>query len=126
MNKDFNINSIGKRMPYTTPTDFFNDMEKNVWNNVKDDYLCKKEDKESANTHHAETDTVRKTAILRLFIRSAVSIAAVIALVFFVDAKFFKQSTVNINDVEQAYDNLSTDDQAYLLNVYQADVFINE
>lgn len=126
MNKDFNINSIGKRMPYTTPTDIFNDIEKNVWNNVKDDYLCKKEEKEKANTHHAKTNTVRKTAILRMFIRSAVSIAAVIALVFFVDAKFFKQSTVNINDVEQAYDNLSTDDQAYLLNVYQADVFINE
>ena len=51
---------------------------------------------------------------------------ASVALVLIVNINLSKQSTVSINDVDQAFGKLSTDDQAYLLNVYQEDIFINE
>lgn len=34
--------------------------------------------------------------------------------------------TTDDTHVEQAFDNLSNDDQTYLLSVYQEDIFINE
>lgn len=36
MSKDFDFNRIGKRLPYTTPEGFLDDMEKQVWERVKD------------------------------------------------------------------------------------------
>ena len=35
-------------------------------------------------------------------------------------------STTDYAHVEQAFDNLSNDDQTYILSVYQEDIFINE
>ena len=37
MSKDFDFNRIGKRLPYTTPEGFLDDMEKQVWERVKDE-----------------------------------------------------------------------------------------
>lgn len=34
--------------------------------------------------------------------------------------------TTDYAHVEQAFDNLSNDDQTYILSVYQEDIFINE
>ena len=31
MEKEFDFNRIGKRMPYTTPEGFFNKMEADIW-----------------------------------------------------------------------------------------------
>ena len=33
----FDFGKVGKRMPYSTPDDFFKDMEANILNAVKDD-----------------------------------------------------------------------------------------
>lgn len=37
MNKDFDFNRIGKRMPYTAPENFLDDIENNVWEAIKDE-----------------------------------------------------------------------------------------
>ena len=58
--------------------------------------------------------------------RSIIAVAASVTLVFIVNMFFPKQTTVSINDVDNAFSKLSIEDQAYLLNVYQDDVFINE
>lgn len=58
--------------------------------------------------------------------RSIIAVAASVTLVFIVNMNFSKQATVSIKDVDNAFSQLSTDDQAYLLDVYQDDVFINE
>ena len=39
MEKEFDFDKIGKRMPYQTPDGFFDEMEENIWNEVKGDLL---------------------------------------------------------------------------------------
>ena len=36
MEKDFDFNRIGKRMPYKTPDNFFNELETGIWEKVRD------------------------------------------------------------------------------------------
>lgn len=108
MNKDFDFNKIGKQNPYTTPDAFFETLEEDIWKDVKGDYMRP------------------KSSRLRIVMRSVAAIAASVALVFFVNMKFNQHSTSTINDVDQAFSQLSTDDQAFLLSIYQDDVFIRE
>ena len=37
MEKDFDFNSIGKRMPYQVPDGFFDQLEKDVWKEIKEE-----------------------------------------------------------------------------------------
>ena len=37
MSKEFEFDKIGKRMPYTTPNGFFEHLEDNIWEKIKDD-----------------------------------------------------------------------------------------
>ncbi len=123
MNKEFDFNHIGKRMPYTTPDEFFDNLEDGIWREMKGDF----QKKANVNAVVAEkAQIVRKPAKLRLVMRSAIAVAASIALLFVVGLNFYKTDNASINDVDQAFSQLTTEDQAYLLNVYQEDVFINE
>ncbi len=120
---EFDFNHIGKRMPYTTPDGFFDQLEDNIWKEVKND--C--QEKENGNTVVMKTRQAgRKSAKTYLLIRSFIAVAASIALLLIVHMNFSKTDSVSANDVDQAFSQLTTDDQAYLLSVYQDDVFINE
>jgi len=123
MNKEFDFNHIGKRMPYTTPDDFFDQLEDDIWKEMKNDF----KNEEEGNAAVAEKPQVRrKSAKLHIFMRSAIAVAASIAVLFVIGMNFSKSGEASINDVDQAFSQLTTDDQTYLLNVYQEDVFINE
>ena len=124
--KEFDLDTTGKRMPYTTPDDFFDKLEDNIWKEVKDDYLTKNAYDKDLQVSSSVTTVHHKAAKLRLIIKCVIAMAASAALVFIISMKFSKQNTVSINDVDQAFSQLSPDDQTYLLNVYQNDVFINE
>ena len=39
MKEDFDFNRIGKRLPYTTPDSFLDDIENNVWETVKQEEI---------------------------------------------------------------------------------------
>ena len=108
MNKEFDFDNIGKQMPYTTPDGFFDHLEEDIWKEVKND--CQKE----------------KPAKMRILMRSMIAVAASIALLLVANMNFSKPASASVNDVDQAFSQLTTDDQAYLLNIYQEDVFINE
>ena len=108
MNKEFDFDNIGKQMPYTTPDGFFDHLEEDIWKEVKND--CQKE----------------KPAKMRILMRSMIAVAASIAMLLVVNMNFSKPASASVNDVDQAFSQLTTDDQAYLLNIYQEDVFINE
>ncbi len=115
------FDNIGKRMPYTTPEGFFDSMEDNIWQAVKPDF--------QGTTSADAPNTLqvgRKPVKLSVVMRSAIAVAASIVLVFVVSMKVSAPSHTSLNDVDQAFSQLSTDDQAYLLNVYQEDIFINE
>lgn len=108
-------------MPYTTPDGFFDKIEDNIWAEVKSDYQA-----EDGRTVAIEARPGRKPAKLHLFVLGVMAVAASIALLVVVNMNFFKSDNASINDVDQAFSQLTTDDQAYLLTIYQDDVFINE
>lgn len=108
MEKDFDFRQIGKRMPYKTPEGFLDEMETNIWKEVQN---------ELSQTHK------RKAYRLRIF---AGAIAASIALLLVFSPLSHKEQTDSLSRVEQAFANLSQEDQAYMLAVYQEDLFMNE
>ena len=109
MEQNYDFSKIGKPMPYTVPDGFFDQLEENVMNEVK------------------AQPARKKATVLRMAIRAAIAIAACIAL-FLVVKKVLPQDNDTITDdfenVELAFNNLSTEDQDYLLEVYQEELFL--
>ena len=105
MEQNYDFNSVGKKMPYTVPDGFFDQLEEQVMNEVKAEPAQKK----SAKT-------------IRIAIRTLLAVAACVAL-FLIVKKALPQGDDTITDdftsVELAFNNLSTEDQDYLLEVYQ-------
>ena len=111
MEKTFDLEKIGKRMPYSVPDDFFDNMEKNVMEEVS------KTKRKIATPHF---DLVSKKA-LRIALRSILAVAAAVALFFVVQPLLSKSDTVDFESVELAFNNLSADDQDFLIQVYEED-----
>ena len=109
MEQNYDFSKIGKQMPYTVPDGFFDQLEENVMNEVK------------------AQPARKKATVLRMAIRAAIAIAACIAL-FLIVKKVLPQDNDTITDdfenVELAFNNLSTEDQDYLLEVYQEELFL--
>ena len=110
MERDFDFNRIGKRMPYRTPDGFLDELEANVWKEVRG---------ELAQAHK------RKTFRLRVFAAS-LAVAASVALLIVLNPFSRERQADSFTKVEQAFASLSLEDQAYMLAVYQEDLFMNE
>lgn len=111
MEKDFQFSTIGKRMPYTIPDGFFAGFEERMCQGVR---------------REAASRSRLKPSRLRLWAGWAVAAAAVLAFFFVVDVPQAPASAADgFTEVEQAFSNLSSEDRAFLLEVYQDDVFIN-
>ena len=110
MEQNYDFSKIGKQMPYTVPDGFFDKLEENVMNEVK-----------------AQTAKTKKATVIRMAIRAAIAVAACIAL-FLVVKKVLPQDNATTTDdfenVELAFNNLSTEDQDYLLEVYQEELLL--
>ena len=103
--KQFDFDTIGKQMPYSVPDGFFDKLEENVMQEVS---------KEKS----------RKS--LRIALRAIVAVAAAVAMFFVVQPMIVEDSADDFESVELAFNNLSVDDQNYLLQVYEEDdLFIN-
>ena len=115
----FDFGKVGKRRPYSTPEGFFKEMEANSLEQVKND----------------KPKPVRiqpkKRPMVKVVWAAALAVAASVAAVFVLNIDFSASSSqpsqVNngIQEVDQAFAQLSSVDQAYLLSVYQEDVFLN-
>lgn len=116
MEKTFDFEKIGKRMPYTVPEDFFGKMEENIMQQVKEEQATKASHKKA----------------LRIALRSVLAVAATVALIFVVRATLPTSEPVlaSANDFESvqlAFNNLSTDDQDFLIQVYEdEDILMND
>ena len=110
MEQNYDFSKIGKQMPYTIPDGFFDKLEESVMNEVK-----------------AQSAKTKKITVIRMAIRAAIAVAACIAL-FLVVKKVLPQgqdaATDDFENVELAFNNLTTDDQDYLLEVYQEELFL--
>lgn len=125
---DHIFNTDNKKNPYTTPEGFFDELEDRIWQEVKGDftYNDKEQEQPAAPVANAAKVTQRKVSHLRLFIGTVAAVAASFALVFFLHTQSRPQVSYTMNDVDQAFSRLSADDQAFMLSVYEEDVFINE
>lgn len=110
MKQNFNFEQVGKRMPYSVPEGFFTDMEKDLWKEIS---------RESSR---------RKDRVFYIRIALAATAIAATTLFFVFNADVHKQPAMSneLAKIDKAFNNLNTDDQAYLLDVYQNDVFFND
>ena len=116
MEKTFDFENIGKRMPYTAPDDFFTKLEESVMDEVK---VQKSE----------ATAILKRNKTVIIAIRSLLAIAAAVALFFVVQPTLTKNDTISADDyasVELAFNNLSSDDQDFLVAVYENEDFMND
>ena len=113
MEQNYDFNKIGKQMPYTVPDGYFSKLEDSVmevW---------------SENTSAAKA---KRAKVVRMAIRAVLAVAACIALFLIVRQTLPKgQDTVadDFDKVELAFNNLDTEDQDYLLEVYQEELFLD-
>lgn len=121
MDKEYNLENVGKRMPYSLPTDFFGQMQANVLAEVEKEEQLKAERKK--HRHRAR--------LVRLYL-SAAAVAASICLVVVLtqaylvgDSNHSSAATVNTAQVDKAYDNLSTEEQEDLNATYANDVYLS-
>lgn len=113
MDQQYDLDRIGKRMPYKVPEDFFSKLEDNVLEGV-------------AEKEIAEKNTSRKR--FRLVTSAIVAVAASVAVFFFINIKSDTNTSTNDSEseIELAFSKLSAEDQAYLLETYQEDVFFSD
>ena len=126
----FDFKQVGKRMPYTTPDDFFRDMEKNILEAVKEDSL--KSDSLKSDSPKPIRIQPRKRPFIKMIWTAAIAVAASVAVLLVLNIDFSaphsslpSQGNNELQMVDQAFAQLSSADQAYLLEVYQEDVFLN-
>lgn len=130
----FDFKQVGKRMPYTTPDGFFKDMEKNILEAVKDD---------TPQAVKIQPKSVKvqpkKRPVFKMIWAAAIAVAASVAVLLVLNIDFSaadsslasshssqpSQAKSDLEQVDQTFAQLSEADQAYLLDVYQEDVFLN-
>lgn len=111
MKANFDLKKTGKRIPYTVPDGFFDEMEDNIWKEVSKEPIV--------SIRH-------KLSYMRVAIRTVATIAAAVALFIVFSTYYLKNKVDNISNIELAFSELSNEDQTYLLEVYQNDIFMNE
>lgn len=107
MKRDFNFDHIGKRLPYTAPDGFLDDMENNVWETVRQEMLPSKPKRH-----------------FRLWYSLTGGLVAASIALFVVCNLLPDDSRSNFDDVEKAFTYLSSSDQDYLFATYQDDLFM--
>ena len=111
MKADFDFNKTGKRMPYTVPEGFFDEME---------DRIRKEVFKEPA------AGAERRFFPVRMAARVVAAVAAAVALLVVIDTRLTGNGTADSPSIERAFNRLCNEDQTYLLETYQDDIFMNE
>lgn len=107
MKRDFDFDRLGKRLPYTAPDGFLDDMENNVWETVRQEMLPSKPQRHFRLWYSLTGGLV------------AASIALLVVFNLLPD-----NSRSDFEDVEKAFANLSSSDQDYLFATYQDDLFM--
>ena len=120
MEKNFSFDSIGKRMPYQMPENFLQDMEASVMKRIQAG-----EDEPAPATVQASLPlkASRDYSRFRILFRSTVSAAAVATLFIVYYNTMRPKPTNGYEDIERAFDNLSSDDQAFMISTYSNDAF---
>lgn len=120
---------LNKRLPYSVPDGFFDVMEANVMAKIKADA----EAGTSVGDDKADTQmwdkryrkTIKRTRTISL---SFLAMAASLLLLFTILPKSTKtaQQTNDMESIDKAFSQLRTDDQTFLMEVYDDDMFLDD
>lgn len=109
MEKNFDFKSIGKRMPYRMPENFLQKLENSVIEEIQNDEEKKKTRLEIPRVYSLFRNLVAAAAVATLFIVCYNTMPA-------------KQQN-SYADIDRAFDNLSHDDQSFMIDTYENDSF---
>ncbi len=114
MKKHYDLNNIGKRLPYTVPDNFFE--------TVEEELIRKAKQVKPLNEGVGEME--KATGIGRISFRVIISAAALIILAV-TCIQLYYNANRGYSTIEDAFCNLTNDDRSYLLELYSDDIFIN-
>ena len=118
---------LNKRFPYSVPDGFFDVMEANVMAKIKADAGINvggdKADTQMRDKQYRKTTTHTRTISL-----SILAMAASLLLLFTIFSQSTKtaQQTNGMESIDKAFSQLSTDDQAFLMEIYDDDMFLDD
>ena len=113
MEKDFKLEKTGKRMPYIMPEGFMKNLEENVTREIG-----------NQEPHTAHMGLAGRYG--HSVFRTLVATAAAATLFAVCTTTMQRHVTGGYADVERAFDNLSYEDQAFMLDTYSNDVFMSQ
>lgn len=118
---------LNKRLPYSVPDGFFDVMEANVMAKIKADAGINvggdKADTQMRDKQYRKTTTHTRTISL-----SILAMAASLLLLFTIFSQSTKtvQQTNGMESIDKAFSQLNTDDQAFLMEIYDDDMFMDD
>lgn len=118
---------LNKRLPYSVPDGFFDVMEANVMAKIKTDAGINvggdKADTQMRDKQYRKTTTHTRTISL-----SILAMAASLLLLFTIFSQSTKtvQQTNGMESIDKAFSQLNTDDQAFLMEIYDDDMFLDD
>ncbi len=118
---------LNKRLPYSVPDGFFDVMEANVMAKIKADAGINvggdKADTQMRDKQYRKTTTHTRTISL-----SILAMAASLLLLFTIFSQSTKtaQQTNGMESIDKAFSQLNTDDQAFLMEIYDDDMFLDD
>lgn len=118
---------LNKCLPYSVPDGFFDVMEANVMAKIKADAGINvggdKADTQMRDKQYRKTTTHTRTISL-----SILAMAASLLLLFTIFSQSTKtvQQTNGMESIDKAFSQLNTDDQAFLMEIYDDDMFLDD
>lgn len=118
---------LNKRLPYSVPDGFFDVMEANVMAKIKADAGINvggdKADTQMRDKQYRKTTTHTRTISL-----SILAMAASLLLLFTIFSQSTKtvQQTNGMESIDKAFSQLNTDDQAFLMEIYDDNMFLDD
>lgn len=118
---------LNKRLPYSVPDGFFDVMEANVMAKIKADAGINVGG-DKADTQMRDKQYRKTTKHTRAISLSILAMAASLLLLFTIFSQSTKtaQQTNGMESIDKAFSQLNTDDQAFLMEIYDDDMFLDD
>ena len=118
---------LNKRLPYSVPDGFFDVMEANVMAKIKADAGINVGG-DKADTQMRDKQYRKTTKRTRTISLSILAMAASLLLLFTIFSQSTKtaQQTNGMESIDKAFSQLNTDDQAFLMEIYDDDMFLDD
>lgn len=118
---------LNKRLPYSVPDGFFDVMEANVMAKIKADAGINVGG-DKADTQMRDKQYRKTTKHTRTISLSILAMAASLLLLFTIFSQSTKtvQQTNGMESIDKAFSQLNADDQAFLMEIYDDDMLLDD